>query len=78
MPFYLPFGKAEVEDPPQEGYPISPLRGIFDLRCQGFAVKYYSFTLGALDLPAGRDLRGASLLRRIFDLDFCNVRVYSM
>jgi hypothetical protein len=30
------------------------------LCCQGFAVIYYSFTLDASDLPAGRDLREAS------------------
>ena len=48
---------------------LPAIRGIFDPRCQEFAVAYYGLTsaelsrcppLDALDLPVRRDLRGAS------------------
>ncbi len=49
QPFYLPEGKAT----PEADKPSIPHLS----RCQGFAVKYYSFTLDALDLRHPRLLQ---------------------
>ncbi len=38
-------------------YPSGKPRALHLLRCQGFAVKYYSFTLGALKLQRSRLLQ---------------------
>ena len=35
---------------------LPAIRGLFDLRCQGFAVKYYDFTLGRLEHRASSTL----------------------
>ncbi len=53
LPFYLPFRLRFQLRPNRSGKPRIPHL----LRCQGFAVKYYSFTLGALDLGHPRLLQ---------------------
>jgi len=50
QPCYLPYGKADGTASPR-------FHGIFDLRCQGLAVNYYSCTLDALDLQHPRLLQ---------------------
>ena len=43
---------------------LPAIRGIFDLRCQRFAVNYYGFTFGALDLQHLRRLQRQGELRK--------------
>ena len=50
LPCCLPFGKPIALHLPA-------IHGIFDLRCQRFAVGYYNFTLDALDLQHPRLLQ---------------------
>jgi len=46
IPFYLPGGKADIEDPPLEEYPVSIVIKRFFLLCSGYSARcsfIYSF-----------------------------------